>query len=190
LTPVQAPSGGEFSSSIDLETLLTDDFDRALSYLRFMHTTWLGPHSPRQSKLSPAAWESAQRLEQEMGYCFTLRSAALRTWPGAIRQLILSFENIGIAPMYADWPLRIEIRDAAGHVIATRDYPAPTSTWLTTGTLRLILPHCVGGPSTQTLWLGFVDPLTTQCRLALANSLPESNNLFCIGTITAEGMLE
>ncbi len=186
----KAPSGGEFSSAIDLETLLTDDFDRALSYLRFMHTTWLGPHSPRQSKLSPAAWENAQRLEQEMGYCFTLRRATLRTWPGAIHQLTLQFENIGIAPLYADWPLRLEIRDATGHPIATRDYPAPTSTWLTSGTLRLMLPHYVGGSTTPTLWIGFVDPLTLHCRLTLANHLPESNNMFCIGTITAEGTLE
>lgn len=186
----KGPSGGELASSIDLETLLTDDLDRALSYLRFLHTSWLGPHSPRQSKLSPEAWQGAQRLEREMGYCFSLRRAELKAWLGCVCQLTLDFENIGVAPMYADWRLRAEVRDAAGNAVTSREHDAATSSWLTDGSVSVKLPYFRGNQAPCTLWIGFVDPMTGQCSVALANQLPEKDGMYCVGTLTAEGALE
>lgn len=186
----KGPSGGEFASSVDLEALLTDDFDRALAYLRFLHTSWLGPHSPRQSRLSPEAWQNARRMEQEMGYCFTLRRAALRTWPLGTRRLTLEFENIGMAPMYADWKLRVEVRDASGRPVAAREQDADTSAWLAEGSVSLTLPYFLRRSASYTLWVGLVDPMTRKCRVALANDLPEQDGMYCLGTLTAEGTLE
>lgn len=186
----KGPSGGEFASSISLESLLTDDIDRALAYLRFLHTSWLGPHSPRQSRLSPEAWQGAQRLEQEMGYCFTLRSARLRTSPLGACRLTLGFENIGIAPMYADWKLRVEVRDPSGRPAASREQDAATSAWLTEGSVDVALPRFAWRASSYTIWIGLVDPMTGQCRVALANQLPEQDGMYCVGTLRADGALE
>lgn len=186
----KGPSGGEFSSAIDLEALLTDDLDRALSYLRFLHTTWLGPHSPRQSKLSAEAWQNAQRLEQEMGYCFTLRRVVLSSRPVGASRLTLDFENIGVAPMYADWKLRVEIRDATGQQVTTWEQDAATSAWRKDGSVRVSLPRLERETAPYTIWIGFVDPMTGRCRIALANQLPEKDGMYCVGTLTAEGALE
>jgi len=186
----KGPSGGEFSSEISLETLLTEDVGRALSYLRLLHTTWLGPHSPRQRKLSPEAWEGARSMEREMGYCFTLRRAALRVWPLGVCRLTLDFENIGVAPMYADWKLRVEVRDAAGRPVLSREHDATASQWLTEGSVSVMLPRLPGKAASHSLWIGFVDPMTNQCRVALANLLPEAEGMYCVGTLTAEGALE
>ncbi len=125
-----------------------------------------------------------------MGYCFTLRRAELRAWPLGMRRLTLKFENIGVAPMYADWKLRVEVRDASGRPVAKREQDAATSAWLTEGSVSLTLPYFLRRAAPYTLWIGFVDPMTRECRVALANDLPEKDGMYCVGTLTAEGTLE
>lgn len=111
-------------------------------------------------------------------------------WPGVACRLTLNFENIGIAPMYADWKLRVEVRDAAGHLAAAREHDAATSAWLKEGSVSLTLPHFIRKGAPYTVWIGFVDPMTKQCRVALANQLPEQGGLYCVGTLTADGGFE
>lgn len=169
------PSGGELASGIPMEDFFTEGFPHLLSTVKALHTSWIGPHCPKGEELSEKARENMELLSAELGYCYTLRSLTVKkSLLGGVK-LNLAFENLGIAPMYASWPLRIELRDQTGQVIARRDVPANQKTWLKEGNVSC---RFSGQMKDLEIWVGIVDPMTNTCRVALANDLTMKDGMY------------
>lgn len=179
-----APSGGEISSGREIGYYFSEGFEDTLSFIRESHTTYLGPKIPRQHELTDQGWENAQACEREMGYCFTVTQASVHRQRGKDMRLHVAFENIGVAPFYEDWDIRVVLRNRLGAQVYAQDFPTALSSWITAGELDKVLPGTAGLLGQKlTLWVGIVDPLTGECGVALAVDAPCSEGMYAIGTI-------
>ena len=67
-----------------------------------------------------------------MGYRFVLRQMthATEAKPGGKLSLRSRWENVGVAPIYHDWPLAYRLRSAEDNVVAQWASPAHLRQWL------------------------------------------------------------
>lgn len=177
-----APSGGELSpEEADGWYFTAAQFPTTLDLLRQSHTTFLGPNTPKDGELTGTEAENLRTFVAEMGYTLGVRRCAV--WRGAVSRTLqadLTWENTGLAPLYADWPLALELRDEAGQTAWTGRTPAPLSTWGPgSHTVSLALPGTAALPKGHySLWVGIVDPLTDAPGVALQMDAPRDGSLY------------
>jgi hypothetical protein len=90
------------------------------------------------AKSSPIPTEWRPRIDEfltKMGYRFVLRQMthATEASPGRILSLRSQWENVGVAPIYHDWPLAYRLRSAEDYVVARWVSPAHLRQWLPDG---------------------------------------------------------
>lgn len=167
----RAPSGGELSpQQEDGWYFSADQFPTTLALLKESHTTFLGPNAPGYGELSGTEADNLRTLLAEMGYTLGVRSCTVRHVPfSAALQAELTWENTGLAPLYADWPVALELRDEAGRTVWSGRAEAPLSRWGPgRHSLTCALPGAESLPGgAYTLWVGIVDPLTDSPGVAL-----------------------
>ena len=170
-----APVGGEFTSSLPMEQMLDAELETTLSLLRDSHTTFLGPKIADQ--------------EFQNGYDAVLLSLGYRIWiPEAqisLRlmegiEITLSWQNDGVAPLYADWPVYLQAVDETGRVTEQVKVEVKLSQLLPGDTLQTttVLPHTKlrGDNCCAALRLVIVDPMTGQPAIRFANVETEGEN--------------
>lgn len=109
-----SPIGGEFTSSIEMEQMLTTDLDQTVSLIRNSHTTFLGPKIADSEYL-----EGYEKVLLNMGYRVWVSQMIARPKMLGGIEVALTWENSGVAPMYADWPVVLQAVDnETGEVIA------------------------------------------------------------------------
>lgn len=178
----QAPSGGEFSpGEPDAWYFSPEQFPVTLDLLRQSHTTFLGPNAPAWGTLEGDEAQNLRTLVCEMGY--TLGVRRYRVWralPGGALQTELRWENTGLAPLYADWPVVLELRSDAGEVVWCGQFPAPLSDWGPgVHTLTLTLEGADPLPKgAYTLWVGIWDPLAGRAGVALCMDAPRDGGMY------------
>ncbi len=172
-----APSGGEFSSALDVEYYFTDGLKETEDFIRQSHTTFIGPHCGVSQKDEECA-AGIQKIAGEMGYCFRVNEAVL-TRKFLNKNLFLRFEleNIGVAPIYENWKLMVHIVDSDGKEAYSGLYDIG---------LNQILPGkkdisiTIEGAELKSgnyeILIGFVDPLTGNPGIRLANE--STDNVF------------
>ena len=179
----RAPSGGELASGSDMEAYFTTGFAWLRQAKDALHTSWLGPKSPDRGDLSETARKNMDALSAEMGYCYTISSMTVQRSLLAGVRIQVTFKNLGVAPMYAAWPVRFMLRDEDGNVHASWDVPVDESAWIEKGEASCRFSWQKFKKENLSLWIGIVDPMTDTCRVALANQLPEKDGMYCLGTI-------
>ena len=184
----RAPSGGEFSPREEDGWYFTEDqFATTLELLRQSHTTFLGPNAPVYGELTGAQGENLRTLLAEMGYTLGVRRCTLwRTVFSSVWQAELTWENTGLAPLYADWPISLELRAESGQTVWSGQIRAPLSDWgAGSHTIRLTLDD-VGTlpPGLYSLWVGIVDQLTGQPGVALQMDVPRDAFLYCAASFS------
>lgn len=178
-----APSGGELGSGIEMEQYFTEKADALLSAIKKLHTSWVGPKSPQRAELSENAQKNMDTISAEMGYCYSIsKMTSQKSILGGIK-ISLNFKNLGVAPMYASWPVRLELRDANGELVSRCEVSANQTSWIETGKVNCKFPKQSSKKEALTLWVGIVDPMTGTCRVALANDLPNADGMYCLGDI-------
>lgn len=181
----KAPSGGEIASYRDISWYFENSFENTLAFIRDSHTTFLGPKIPREKELSARGWENARRCEQEMGYCLTITDAALRRQRTKDLRLTVNWKNIGAAPFYENWEIRVVLKNEQGRVLWSGDFASDMSGWEEENAFSRELPGTSGLPSGKiTAWIGIVDPLTGECGVKLAVKALEEGGLYCLGEFT------
>lgn len=167
----KAPSGGEFSPRESSGWYFSAElFPVTMDLLNQSHTTFLGPNAPQYGELTGTEEENLEILLSEMGYCLGIRRCTLRRPLSSRRiQAELQWQNTGLAPLYAQWPLVLELRDAKGNTCWTQQYPQNFSRWgMEDRTLTLELTGAENLPAGRySLWAGILDPLTGQPGVAL-----------------------
>lgn len=163
-----APVGGEFTSSISMEKMLTEDLDITLSLIRKSHMTFIGP------KVADITYQDGfDAVLKSVGYRLMVESAEVRRFFGK-NSVILSWTNNGAAPLYQNLPVYLILTDPDGKEvekvavdITLRDVlpgtAVQTETFFQTGNLDKKLKKEGYG-----LKLGIVDPLTGKASVRLA----------------------
>lgn len=133
------------------------------------HATWLMDSSTSRP-LAPAERARAVAAARSLGYEFQVLEASA-TLAGRALNVSVMLTNRGVAPLYADWPVRLRVRDAAGSEFAAEfgalslRHLLPGS--VATGTANAILPESAAGEIT--LALGVPNPLGGGKPLRFAN---------------------
>jgi hypothetical protein len=105
----KAPVGGGLTGSLPMNTLLMESLSDTLEQVRGSHVTFIGPNCPDAEQ---QAANGSEMIQRDMGYCLYL--SRLQTTMDFIHdelQLHFTFNNIGAAPMYRDWPVKMFIYD-------------------------------------------------------------------------------
>ena len=153
-----APIGGELTSSIPLDQLLTTDLDQTIELIKKSHMSFLGP------KIADLAFRNGyDTVQKALGYRLRVERASLkRTGAGVV--LTLTFCNDGTAPFYWDWPVQIYLEEG-GRTLETIPLDLDLKTLLPgeSRTVNAALPgvdrpFCWG--SERRITLGIVDPMT------------------------------
>lgn len=107
-----APIGGELTSSLEMEEMLDTQLERTVSLIRESHTTFLGP------KIADEDFPQGRAaLLRNMGYRIWISDVELSARPGGGVQAQLTWQNDGVAPLYAAWPVYLQVIDETGKVL-------------------------------------------------------------------------
>lgn len=110
--------GGEFTSSLPLEEMITDGLQQTIKHMQESHTTFSGPMCPVEEDI----WENYQKeikqLYDHIGYRYKVTAGrfSLNDLTGKV-YVKLDFQNLGSAPLYKDWPLCIYFLDENLNVV-------------------------------------------------------------------------
>lgn len=162
-----APSGGELTSSLDMEEMLQTNLDETLRLLDDSHTTFLGP------KIAEKEYsEGYDAVLKHLGYRIWISDAELKQEDGKT-QLNLTWENTGAAPFYGDWPVYVYVTAEDGQVkekaAVSMRLPGllPGNQMITKTELETEDLERLAGKTYQ-IWLGAEDPMTGRPQLRLA----------------------
>ena len=181
----RAPSGGEFSPRQEDGWYFTaQQFPTTLDLLQQSHTTFLGPNAPAYGELTGTEGDNLRTLLAEMGYTLGVRRCTVwRTAFSRRMQAELTWENTGLAPLYADWSMALELRDETGQTVWSGRAKAPFSDWSAgLHTVQVALPGDLPG-GTYSLWAGIVDPLTDAPGVALQMRTVSDGALYRVAEI-------
>lgn len=164
-----APVGGEFTSSLDMGYMLGDNIVQTLSLLRASHMTFIGPHYPKGEYAESAG---AHMVGGLLGYRLWVPEldvrfdALTRCW-----DITMKWRNDGVAPLYADWAVTLEVRDASGEVVYDAALPLVLSD-LCDGeevTVKASVPFDQRYWDGFTIGVGITDPLTGDYAVQLSS---------------------
>ena len=167
-----APVGGEFTSSLDMGYMLGDNIVQTLSLLRASHMTFIGPHYPKREYAESAGTHMVRGL---LGYRLWVPEldvrfdALTRCW-----DITMKWRNDGVAPLYADWAVTLEVRDASDEVVCDTALPLVLSE-LCDGeefTVKASVPFDQRYWDGFTIGVGITDPLTGDYAVQLSSDTP------------------
>lgn len=165
-----APSGGEIASSPEEEYYFGEGFAETMELLYRSHTTFIGPHGGAKIE-DESLSEQIDQMSREMGYCFQIHETTLhKKFLSSNYQLIIKLENTGIAPIYENWPLLLEIRDEQGTAVWEQRFDINLNQILPgRKELSLILENVKLASGNYTVQAGLIDPMTDRPGIKLAN---------------------
>ncbi len=110
-----APVGGGMTDSISMGELLMEKLSDTLKQSRSSHISFIGPNCPDRDQQTT---NGSEMILRNVGYCIYL--SRLQNTVDYIDDELLfhfTFANIGVAPLYWDWPVRMYVYDKGGSCI-------------------------------------------------------------------------
>ena len=161
------------------------DIDYIFQWALDHHASYLNNKSaPLPESLRP----KVEKLLKRIGYRFVLRRAqhAARAKPEDTFAVELEWENVGVAPCYADYVPAISLVNEDGKRILTGLSNQPVRDWLPgkrTEKARFTLPHDLEA-DTYRCQVAVVDPKTGQPALRLAIKGGTNDGWYPLGKVT------
>ena len=158
-----------------MQQLLSSNLSTTTALVRESHTTFLGP------KISDAKYtEGYDAVLQNMGYRIWISNMELSPSPSGGIQVDLTWQNSGVAPLYADWPTYVQVVDKNGRIlewvavdIALSEL-LPEETVQTTTTFHQV--EVWDNLDQYTVQLVIVDPMTNTAAVRFANKEADPDN--------------
>lgn len=172
-----AVSGGEISSNNPLEYYLGESFEETYREIEACHTTFLGPKAPYGFAKGSEYQDNLDKMTANMGYCFTINKVVVENLNKKKNlNITLSWENIGVAPIYQNWPVCISIIDSKGKEYAKEIVESDMTEWVS-GTYPV--NYKISGTKelpkgNYQITVSILDPITNKPGIALA--LEDDNN--------------
>ncbi len=129
-------SGGEFANGDFRTNALDVNMCAVLQQIRDSHTTWLGPCSACDFKKGDPEYEdfryNIETLFGTMGYNYRIYSIgkAESLVPGESVEIPVTWDNSGVAPIYYNCPVTLQLKDAGGSVVYEETQDFDTTSWL------------------------------------------------------------
>ncbi len=128
-------SGGEFANGDFRTNALNENICAVLDQIRQSHTTWLGPCSACDFKTGDPEYETfrynIETMVKTMGYRYRLHSVTQTDLKaGEDNELVMVWDNSGVAPVYYKCPLTLMLKDADGQTAYEQVVNTDTTKWL------------------------------------------------------------
>lgn len=167
-----APIGGELTSRIPMDQLLTTDLDQTVELVRQSHMSFLGPKTASAQNA-----EGYDALLRQLGYRLRVTEASLRRVMGGT-EVTLTLTNDGNAPFYWDWPVNLYAEEDDGTTveIVPTGFVLPDLLPGTEQTVQATLTTVPGSwweGADRKITLGIVDPMTGADAVRLAMQAPQ-----------------
>jgi len=167
-----APIGGELSTRLNREDQLLETLDQTLMLFERSHASWIGPGSFADIPRDCALQAALHTLNRRIGYRLRVSRCTVQENDHGEPQVILLWENDGIAPFYFDWQPTLALVDTDG---------TQTLLPLALSLIELLPERPVAVTITlprsadpRTLWVGIIDPETGEPGVALAMQAPRN----------------
>ena len=128
-----APTGGEFAPTDHWEDYFSQTkFDSTMDQLKLTHVSWLGPSSPADYSKNGKLSSNINKFLSKVGYHFQLVKEIHQenTKAGASTELLMDWENSGVAPFYYQWPLEISLADTNGKIVYKEQTKVDIRKWI------------------------------------------------------------
>jgi hypothetical protein len=144
-----------------------------------------------KSSAIPAAWKKQfEAFEKRMGYRFVLRRleypAAVKA--GSLQPIHMWWLNAGVAPVYREYWLAVELRSSSGGGSAVLRVPVDVRKWLPGDAVfdgTLYVPETLK-PGTYRFRVGMLDPRTEQPAIRFAIQGRAPDGWYDLGSIALE----
>jgi hypothetical protein len=179
-----AVSGGEISSNNPLEYYMGENFEETYQQLLACHTTYLGPKAPYLFEKDSEYQDNLDQMTSSMGYCFTINKVVIENLnKKKDLNVTISWENIGVAPIYQNWPICLSIVGMDGKEYAKETIESNMTKWVS-GTYDV--SYTMNNTSELSkgdykLLVSISDPITKEPGIALALDDKESDLVYNIG---------
>ncbi len=109
-----APVGGEFTSSISMDNMLTANLGRTISLLEKTHMIFIGPHIPDIVGDDAGLTKTSNEILKHVGYRYMVSSMSMKKTDSDDIDITITMRNDGVCPIYFDYIPCIYIEKAAG----------------------------------------------------------------------------
>jgi hypothetical protein len=142
-----------------------------------------------KSSAIPPAWKGRfEELQKKMGYRFVLRRLEL---PGALKAGMMApihmwWRNAGVAPVYSEYPLAIELRSPAASAVS--ELSVDVRKWLPGDAIfdgAVYVPETLS-PGTYRVRVAMLDPRTGEPAIRLAIEGRAADGWYDLGEIAVE----
>jgi len=179
-----AVSGGEISSNHELEYYLGEGFEETFKEVEECHTTFLGPKAPYGLEKGNEYQENMDKMTSKMGYCFTIDKVVVENLnKKKDLKIKINWQNIGVAPIYQNWPICISITGADGTEYASEVIDSNMTQWLPgTSKIKYKISNTKDLPKGDyRINISILDPITMKPGIALALDDEEKDLIYNIG---------
>lgn len=151
----EVPVGGEFTSALSFNNMFVENLDRTIELIKESHTSFIGP---KYGSVNEDYKNSFDKIRENLGYRFFISSAEIIK-DSSIK---LTWENLGIAPMYFNFDTYIYVENKSGDNIATVKVPIDLTSLQSETSQEIVVDmgKITLDPNTQNIYLGIVDPMT------------------------------
>jgi hypothetical protein len=186
-----APSGGEFAPTDHWEDYFSIlNFSETIRQLNLTHVSWLGPSSPADY---PQNGEMQTRINQflgSIGYHFRLiqETHPEKAKPDESVNLVMNWENRGVAPFYFQWPLELSLSDMDGNIVYQEQSKTDIRKWLPGEhqvNETLTIPSNLKAGEYY-LCVAILDPITGEPGIALEMKGERQDGRYQLGKIIVE----
>ena len=178
----KAPSGGEFTSSVPMQKLLREDFDKTLRMLRDSHTTFIGPNIPVGSKFAGNTDydRATTKILSTIGYRLGISHSTLgQSRISGRGQLKLTWENDGVAPIYFNLPVNLYTKNENGEFEKISPINIDLCKILPGETIRTVTPVPAALiRNNAPLYVGITDPMTNEAAVSLVSNQEKEHGYF------------
>jgi len=110
----KGPAGGELTSRYEMEELLGKRFMDTLDMVEKAHMTFIGPKCPTHELRDS---DAAATILESMGYSYYISQLDTNFAFGKNElEVKMVWRNIGVAPIYWDWPVTMYVYDGDGRL--------------------------------------------------------------------------
>ncbi|MDO5521499.1 MAG: DUF4832 domain-containing protein [bacterium] len=119
-----SPVGGEFTSTMTMEHMLTTNLSTTLELLEKTHMTFIGPKCPIANEEAIKFPAEVKKVLETVGYRYGVSKARIAYNSFSNRAKVnIKMCNYGVAPMYFNWPVYLYLLDQDQQVISKIELP-------------------------------------------------------------------
>lgn len=184
----EGPVGGEFSSEQEKEYYLSKKYSKTYTMMVDSHMSFIGPNAPVYISQSDDLNDNIAQLSRDMGYCITVKKVKvynLKVNNGDL-ELKITWSNIGIAPIYQNWPVKVMLVNDKNKLVAEKFLDTDITNWIKGDyTQTITLPNTKAlADGTYKICVAIIDPMTNKPAIHMPIKNQYSDCVYSIAEFT------